>query len=157
MARGEIQIAEHLEPLKVTDFKGPEEIRDYIINATRTIESTVARGGVVDFDEDLIRVDNLILRMSKGSFGGKGRGIAFINTILQNKELLKEINFPVKIPKTSIIGAEEFTSFLDSNKLRTAYKDLSYKDLKRKFLRAELSSELVEKLKVYLICASRLL
>jgi len=150
MARGEIQIAEHLQPLKVTDFKGPEEIRDYIINSTRIIETTVARGGVVDFDEGLIGIDNMILRLSTGSFGGKGRGIAFINTILQNKEILKDINIPVKIPKTSIIGAEEFLNFLDSNNLRTVYKDLSYSELKKKFLRAELSAELIEKLKIYI-------
>ncbi|HEY3250513.1 MAG TPA: hypothetical protein VGK25_05290, partial [Ignavibacteria bacterium] len=101
MARGEIQIAEHLQPLKVSDFKGPEEIRDYIINATRTIETTVGRGGVVDFAPHLIAMDNLILRLAKGTFGGKGRGIVFINTILQNKELFKDINIPIKIPRTA--------------------------------------------------------
>lgn len=150
MARGEIHIAEHLQPLKVTDFKGPEEIRDYIINATRTIESTVARGGVTDFNEDLISDDSLILRLSNGSFGGKGRGIAFINTIIQNHELFGEIDIPVKIPKTFIIGAEEFINFLDSNNLRTIYKKLSYEELKKKFLAADLSKRLTEKLKVLL-------
>jgi len=150
MARGEIQIAEHLEPLKVSDFKGPEEIRDYIIKATRTIEATITRGGVVDFDEHLIGMDNMILRLSKGSFGGKGRGIAFINTILQNKSLFDQFNIPMKIPKTSIIGAEEYISFIELNNFRTIYKDFSFEELKKKFLKAKLSDELTERLKVFL-------
>ncbi|HJY62516.1 MAG TPA: PEP/pyruvate-binding domain-containing protein [Ignavibacteria bacterium] len=150
MARGEIQIAEHLQPLKVSDFKGPEEIRDYIIKSTRTIESTIARGGVVDFDEDLIGVDNLILRLAKGSFGGKGRGIAFINSIIQNTELFKELNIPVRIPKTAFIGAEEYINFIESNNLINIIKDTNYGELKKKFLDAKLSDDLIEKLKVYL-------
>lgn len=150
MARGEIQIAEHLEPLKVTDFKGPEEIRDYIINATRTIEATVTRGGVVDFDEELVGLDNMILRLSKGSFGGKGRGIAFINTILQNKSLFEHFKIPIKIPKTSIIGSEEYINFIEANNFRTTYQDCGFEELKKKFLKASLSQELTEKLKVFL-------
>ncbi|HMT12772.1 MAG TPA: hypothetical protein PKA39_14240, partial [Ignavibacteria bacterium] len=79
MARGEIQIAEHLEKLKITDFPNADAIRDYIIRVTKNVETTVSRGGVVDFEPKFLDEDNLILRLAGGSFGGKGRGIAFIN------------------------------------------------------------------------------
>lgn len=151
MARGEIQIAEHLEELKVTDFANADAIRDYIIRVTKNVETTVSRGGVVDFGPKFLDEDNLILRLAGGSFGGKGRGIAFINTLLQTKELFSGIeNVSIKIPKTSIIGAEEYDSFINRHDLNGIYMEHSYDEVKQIFLSKDLSEELVSKLRVYL-------
>ncbi len=151
MARGEIQIAEHLQPMKVSDFPNPEAIRNYILQITKAVEANISRGGFVDFDEKFLNEDNLILRLSGGSFGGKGRGIVFINTLLQSKEVFKDIeDFPVKIPRTSIVGTEEFDSFINNNSLNKLYLKHDYEELKRIFLEFELSPELISKLTVYL-------
>jgi CheY-like chemotaxis protein len=151
MARGEIQIAEHLEQLKVTDFANAEEIRDYIIQVTKNVERTISRGGVVDYDERFLDEHNLILRLSGGSFGGKGRGIAFINTLLQNKEIFEGIDTSlIKIPKTAIIGVDEYDNFIQRNALGKAYLNYNYNDLKKLFLRSELSAELMGKLRSYM-------
>lgn len=151
MARGEIQIAEHLEKLKVTDFSGADAIRDYIIKTTKNVETTVSRGGVVDFSPKFLDEDNLILRLAPGSFGGKGRGIAFINTLLQTKELFSGIeNVSIKIPKTAIIGAEEYENFINRHDLYGIHMDHSFDEVKQIFLSKTLSEELVSKLRVYL-------
>lgn len=151
MARGEIQIAEHLEKLKITDFPGADEIRDYIIRVTKNVETTVSRGGVVDFSPKFVDEDNLILRLAPGSFGGKGRGIAFINTLLQTKELFEGIeNVSIKIPKTSIIGAEEYENFINRHNLSGVHIDNDYDEVKQIFLSKDLSDELTTKLRVYL-------
>ncbi|KXK45145.1 MAG: phosphoenolpyruvate synthase [Chlorobi bacterium OLB5] len=151
MARGEIQIAEHLEKLKISDFSGADEIRDYIIRVTKNVETTVSRGGVVDFSPKFLDEDNLILRLAPGSFGGKGRGIAFINTLLQTKELFSGIeNVSIKIPKTAIIGAEEYENFINKHDLYGIHMDHDYDEVKKIFLSKSLSEELVLKLRVYL-------
>lgn len=151
MARGEIQIAEHLEKLKVTDFPNADAIRDYIISVTKNVETTVSRGGVVDFEPKFLDEDNLILRLAGGSFGGKGRGIAFINTLLQTKELFKGIeNVSIKIPKTSVIGAEEYDNFINRHDLSAIQMDHTYEEVKQIFLSKDLSEELESKLRVYL-------
>lgn len=151
MARGEIQIAEHLEELKITDFPGADAIRDYIIRVTKNIETTVSRGGVVDFSPKFLDDDNLILRLAPGSFGGKGRGIAFINTLLQAKEMFKGIeNVSIKIPKTAIIGAEEYENFINKYDLYGIHLEHNYEEVKQIFLSKDLSEELVSKLRVYL-------
>ena len=151
MARGEIQIAEHLEELKVTDFPGADAIRDYIIRVTKNVETTVSRGAVVDFSPKFLEEDNLILRLAPGSFGGKGRGIAFINTLLQTKELFSGIeNVSIKIPKTAIIGAEEYENFINKHDLYGIHMDHEYDEVKQIFLSKELSEELVSRLRVYL-------
>ncbi|MBN8586509.1 MAG: hypothetical protein J0M37_15575 [Ignavibacteria bacterium] len=151
MARGEIQIAEHLEELKVTDFPGADAIRDYIIRVTKNVETTVSRGGVVDFSPKFLEEDNLILRLAPGSFGGKGRGIAFINTLLQTKELFSGIeNVSIKIPKTAIIGAEEYENFINRHDLYGIHMEHEFDEVKQIFLSKDLSEELVSKLRVYL-------
>ena len=151
MARGEIQIAEHLEELKVTDFPGADAIRDYIIRVTKNVETTVSRGGVVDFSPKFLEEDNLILRLAPGSFGGIGRGIAFINTLLQTKELFSGIeNVSIKIPKTAIIGAEEYENFINRHDLYGIHMEHEFDEVKQIFLSKDLSEELVSKLRVYL-------
>jgi CheY-like chemotaxis protein len=151
MARGEIQIAEHLEKLKVTDFPNADAIRDHIIEMTKNVETTVSRGGVVDYNKKFLDESNLILRLANGSFGGKGRGIAFINTLLQSKQLFSQIDdVQIKIPNTAVIGVEEFDIFLAKNLISKAYTEYTFEELKKIFLRAELSPELMRKLKSYI-------
>ena len=151
MARGEIQIAEHLEKLKITDFPNADAIRDYIIRVTKNVETTVSRGGVVDFEPKFLDEDNLILRLAGGSFGGKGRGIAFINTLLQTKELFEGIeNVSIKIPRTCVIGAEEYDSFINRHSLGGIHMVHTYEEVKQLFLSKELSEELTSRLRVYL-------
>jgi CheY-like chemotaxis protein len=151
MARGEIQIAEHLEKLKITDFPNADAIRDYIIGVTKNVETTVSRGGVVDFEPKFLEDDNLILRLSGGSFGGKGRGIAFINTLLQTRELFEGIeNVSIKIPRTAVIGAEEYDNFINRHSLGGIHMNHTYEEVKQIFLSKDLSEELVSRLRVYL-------
>jgi hypothetical protein len=151
MARGEIQIAEDLEQLKITDFPSTDAIRDYIIKVTKNVETTVSRGGVVDFNEKFLDEENLILRLAGGSFGGKGRGIAFINTLLQTKDLFKGIEgASLRIPRTAIIGIEEFDNFISRNSLSKIYLKHDQDEVKKIFLKKGLSEELTTKLKVFL-------
>jgi len=82
MAKGEIQIANKIQPVKVTDFPDPMGIRSYLIDVFDRVESQRVKGKVIGFDESLIHEQGLILRMADGSLGGKGSGIAFLNTLL---------------------------------------------------------------------------
>ena len=87
-----------------------------------------------------------------GALGGKGRGIAFINTLIHQFELSKmfpEIN--ITTPKTSIIGTDEFDYFIERNKLREiTIEQKDYDALKEIFVKSELSSGLKRKLKILL-------
>jgi CheY-like chemotaxis protein len=151
MARGEIQIAEHLEQLKVTDFPNADAIRNYIINVTKNVETTVSRGGVVDFNPRFVDEENLILRLAGGSFGGKGRGISFINTLLQTKELFAGIEgAAIRIPRTAIIGVEEFDNYVSQSSFSKIHLEDDYEEVKKLFLEQDLSEELMRKLRIYL-------
>ena len=152
MARGEIRIAEKLQPIKVTDFKSASDLREYLTDIFENVDTQSVKGQIVEFDESVISKENYIVRLCDGSLGGKGRGIAFINTMIQNMELslaFKDVD--IKIPRTAIIGTEEYDKFIEKNNFDFALEeDVEYKKLKEKFLHGFLSKPLVRKLKTYL-------
>jgi hypothetical protein len=152
MARGEIQLAKKIKPILVTDFKNPNELRNYLIEVIQQCMFEKNKGKVVNFDESAILDETTIVSIAPGSLGGKGRGLAFISTLIYNfdfSKLISDIN--VRTPITSIIGTDEFENFIESNDLRnTIYTEKDYNTIKKLFAAAKLSDSLVKKLKRYL-------
>jgi len=57
-------------------------------------------------------------KIGEGSMGGKARGLAFINNILNLEFVKKEFeNVNISIPKSLVLGAEIFSEFLSLNNL----------------------------------------
>jgi hypothetical protein len=157
MARGEIQIAKIINPLRINDFDSTQQLRDFLINILKLYRNEQEKGKIVNFSESAILEENNIVSLASGSLGGKGRGLAFINTLIYNfkfKELLPLIN--VRTPRTSIIGTDEFDMFVEANKLEeTIFNETNYIELKKIFLKGELSYTLKKRLKVFLKLITR--
>ncbi len=152
MARGEIQIAKKIKPLKVEDFDCPGCVREYMIDIIEKCIRDRQKGKVVNFEESALLDETNVVRLSPGSLGGKGRGLSFINMIINNfsfNELVPDIR--IRTPKTSIIGTEEFEMFLQRNNLYDKiYKETDYEKIKKLFVQGELSGTLIKRLKTYL-------
>ena len=152
MARGEVKIAKMIFPLKVSDFKSLNEMRDLIIQIIRKRRQEKSRGKIVAFDEASILDEQNIVSMGTGSLGGKGRGLAFVSTLIYDfnfSNLVPEIN--IRTPRTVIIGTDEFDQFLENNQLHGVIHDeKDYSKIQMHFLKARLSPELVNKLEVFL-------
>lgn len=150
MARGEIQVAKILNPAKVTDFKDPDSLRAYLINVIQSFRNEQNMGKVIPFEEMSITDERNILTVTEGALGGKGRGLAFINTLIYNYDFSQHVpNINIRTPKTSIIGTDEFEYFLDRNKLREkAVFETDYDEIKRLFVAGKLTETLVRKLKL---------
>ena len=152
MARREITLARHLRRYHWEDFKTPEEIRQFVVQAIESAELKKIKGRIINFNPKLVDSNRYISRLGKGSFGGKGRGMAFLSNFIENVDFKKLIpHLPIAIPKTAIIGVDEFDHFIDNNNLsEIAYSDRSYEEIKEAFIKAELTPNLKEKLKSYL-------
>ncbi len=150
MARGEIQVAKILNPAKVTDFKDPESLREYLISVIQNFRNEQNIGKVIPFEESAITDEHNILTLTEGALGGKGRGLAFINTLIYNYDFSQHIpNINIRTPKTSIIGTDEFEYFLDRNKLRErAVFEENYNQIKVWFMEGKLTDTLIRKLKL---------
>lgn len=153
MARGEIRVAKMIAPYNISDFKSAEDVRDYLINVIQNYRNEKNKGKVVEFNSDQVLNANNIVTLSTGSLGGKGRGLAFINSMLFNLDLsryIKDIN--IKAPMTAVIGVDEYESFIDRNNLLDRTKDLpSYKEVQRLFLASDLTLRLVQKIRIMLM------
>ncbi|MFO7658992.1 MAG: DUF5752 family protein [Bacteroidales bacterium] len=152
MGRGEIHLARLLNPIKVTDFSNLHDFRRFLIATIKQHLEEKKKGKVLDFDESTEIDEKNIVNFSSGSLGGKGRGLAFINTLIHNLDfssLSKEIN--VRTPKTAVIGIDEFEIFLNRNKLydKIFNPDISYQKIREYFFNGHLSPELMKKLEVF--------
>ncbi len=149
MARGEIKIARKIAPYRITDFETEESLREYLIQVLRRHREEQNQGKVIDFDEVDSIDENNVYSLSGGSLGGKGRGLAFINTLLFNFDFAAHVpGVVIKMPRTTVIGTDEFELFLERNKLQDLYfRDLSYQEIKTIFLEGTLTQTLERRLK----------
>jgi hypothetical protein len=152
MARGEISIAKKINPLKTTDFKNAEELRRFMLNAIQNHRNEKNKGKVISFEETDVIDESNIVSLATGSLGGKGRGLAFINTLIYNydfSQMIPDIN--IRTPITSIIGTDEFDYFIERNKLYDFVNTERDHTLIRKvFLESKLTDGLVRKLRLLL-------
>lgn len=152
MARGEIQLAKTLNPVQISSFKNMDETRKFFIDTFRRYREEKKKGKILSFDETSTLDEKNMVSFSGGSLGGKGRGLAFINTLIYNLDfptLTNQIN--ILSPITVIIGTDEFQYFITKNKLFDKILDpnISYAELRYHFAEANLSSGLQKKLRVF--------
>ncbi len=151
MARGEITLAKRLRPYRIEDFESTNKLRQMILSVFEEVRFERLRGRVVMFDPELAQNNRLVMRMGEGSFGGKGRGLAFLCNYIENinfDEIIPRIK--IGIPPTTVIGAEEFTRFLENNDLfQQIYFEKNYDRIKSLFLQAKLPDDLTAQLRSY--------
>jgi len=126
IAHGEIQIAKSIRPIKIESFPDPESLRKYLKTVLEEIRLKKNRGRVIDFDKNNIDPEGQIIRLCDGSLGGKGRGLAFLNSLLNSLDInVKFENMNIKMPKTFIIGTDEYDDFIKNNNIKEAVLELS--------------------------------
>ncbi len=157
MARGEIKIAKMIHPVKVTDFKTPADFRNYLHYVIKKYRNESNTGKIVNFEETAVMDESNIVSLGTGALGGKGRGCAFINTLIYNlnfQEIIPEMN--IRTPKTAIIGTDEFDLFMERNNLLDlVHMETDYEKIRKLFLDGELSYNLDKRLKELLKLVNR--
>lgn len=151
-ARTELGLAAKLRPRKVSDYATLEDLRQSIIDAIAEYRRERNRGQVIDFDRNTFDATASFYRIGGGSLGGKARGIAFINNLLNQYHVDRQ--FPgvgVCVPTTVVIGTEVFDRFMEDNHLSDfAIRCEDEDELQRRFQAAKFSRELEKDLKVFL-------
>jgi hypothetical protein len=152
MARGEVQIAKMINPIGVSDFKSLKELREFLIDIIRKRRREMNKGKVVNFEESAVIDETNVVSLSGGSLGGKGRGLAFVNTLIYSFELgrlLPGIN--IKTPVTAIIGTDEFDMFMERNHLWDKVKtEKDFSVLQKNFLDGTLSYTMEKELRIFI-------
>jgi CheY-like chemotaxis protein len=153
-ARSEIRLASKWRPLTDADFAGQVEMmQQYLIDTICARRKLRQKGVVVNFDAEDFDPDTDFLKIGKGSLGGKGRGLAFLSTLLRRNSTIHEKFDPVKllVPKTLVITTDIFDTFIETNDLKALSKsDVPDKEIANLFQRAHFPQDIVEDLRAYL-------
>ncbi len=153
MARSEIQLASKLQPIKSSDFSNVYEIKKYLVAAIRERRKGRQKGVVTDFVADGFDPDMEFVKIGSGSLGGKGRGLAFVSTLLKQNRTFNEKfpNIKISIPRTLVISTEGFDAFITENNLKDC-TDCKLDDslLTERFLNANLPDWLLDDLDIFL-------
>jgi len=147
-AHGEFLVAKRIRYVEVEDFDTIEAIREFLINAFHEVKGLRLRGKMVRFDPQYLDMDDVVIRLSEGSMGGKGRGLAFLNALLVSmdwEEQYKELF--VRIPRTFIIGTNEFDEFCAKHNLEEFLENANDENIKSFFLENSLTQELKHNLR----------
>ncbi|NVO19178.1 MAG: pyruvate, phosphate dikinase [Bacteroidetes bacterium] len=152
MARGEIQVARIINPQKVTDFESPRELRAYLLDVIQQFRNEQNKGKIIPFEESAITDEHNVVSLVPGLLGGKGRGLAFINSLIYNYDFNFHVpNINIRSPKTSIIGTDEFEYFMERNKIYDKLNNAeSYDEIKKTFVEGVLSDTIIRRLRVVL-------
>lgn len=117
-SRALFPLANLFSNVEYEDFEDVEQIRRFLIDAISVYRIYRSRGVIVKFDKD--RYDEYLgfARIGEGSLGGKGRGLAFIDSFLKRHKLFRKYdNVHISIPRTVVISTEVFDEFMEQHDL----------------------------------------
>ncbi len=152
MARQEIKAARFINPKKVTDFESTDELRWGLIKMIKEHRYEQDTGNIIPYHPGSEIIPGNFYTIRDGSIGGKGRGLAFINALIQNFDFKKYVSdIHIKTPLTFIIGTKEFEDFVYQHKLNEkALGEKDFQKVKKLFIQYPLSEETTAKLRYLL-------
>ena len=152
-ARGEFSLAKILQKKSVNDFTDLSEVRAHLLQVFNDTRRKRQLGVITDFSLQTFEFDSTYTRIGSDSLGGKGRGIAFIRKVLHRFNLQSKFNdVNLIVPNTIVIATDYFDIFMLENELLNSfdYALVSEKEIAKRFLDADLPSELKERLQMVL-------
>lgn len=120
MARAEVVLARRIHRDFVADLVEPSAIRDDLVFKVHSLRKHRQQGVVVKFHPEVYDPDIMdFVKIGNGSMGGKARGIAFMWACLQRAPYEDSIlsSHLVTIPKTCVVTADGFDTFIEEQNL----------------------------------------
>jgi CheY-like chemotaxis protein len=147
-ARALFPIAQIFKPLQREDFKGIDDLRNYIYRAISSFRTSKAIGTIAEFDKHVYDEYVKFSRIGGGSLGGKARGLAFFNSVIQQEKLSEKFkDVVISIPRTVVLSTEVYDEFMESNDLyRVGMSGQSDEEIISRFINSRLPDNVTEDL-----------
>ena len=151
-ARSEFTLAERLRARKVSDYATREDLRAELVNAIGGYRRARDRAVVADFDRRRYDPTISMARIGGGSLGGKARGLAFVNRLFLEVDIIDR--FPgvrVDVPSAVVLGTDLFDTFMAENHLdEFALSSPSDEAIRERFATGTLPTGLLADLRAFL-------
>ena len=144
-ARAIFPVSEFLKNITWHELQDVDLHRKIIFDAIVQYRHMKNIGVVAVFDRGKFDRYAHFARIGDGSLGGKGRGLAFLDSIIKkHQEFNEREGVSVSIPKTVVLCTDVFDKFMESNNLYPiALSDASDEEILRHFLRAQLPDKYI--------------
>ncbi|HCT93911.1 MAG: phosphoenolpyruvate synthase [Bacteroidetes bacterium GWE2_39_28] len=151
-SRGLFSLASKVKSTHQSHFDSIDELREFIVQAIKDYRIVLGHGVVARFDKSSYSNYIWFARLGEGSLGGKARGIAFVNNMLQKYNLLEKYEgVKIMIPRTVVIATDYFDEFIKINGLQYVINsDISDEEILSEFVSSRLPESLVTDLRVYI-------
>lgn len=150
--RGLFAIGDKFRVINIDSDADVEKVRAMNLKIIHDFRISQGLGVVAEFDPDAYNDAIRFSRLGKGSLGGKARGLAFLNHILQKYNLYDNWeDVRVIVPRTLVITTEYFDRFIIENGLQYVINsDISDREILSEFVASTLPQELTKALRVFI-------
>lgn len=152
MARTEFELAARLRPRAASEFSDPAELRKFLSGVLEEFLHERQVGVITEFSRDQYDGRAEFLRIGEGSLGGKGRGLAFINNLINRYPVYNAFpRIKISVPRSAVICTGAFDHFMEHNELTGfALGEHSDDEIIETFNAASFPESLKDDLKAYL-------
>lgn len=137
-SRALFPIASVLQHFRFTRLEQTPDVRRLIFECIVKYRRMKNRGVIAVFRKDRFDRYSNFARIGQGSLGGKGRGLAFIDSIIKRHPKCEEFHgVQITIPRTVVLCTDIFDEFMESNSLyNVALSDIADECILNEFLHA---------------------
>lgn len=145
-SRAMFPIAEIIQAHRFRNIAEAANVKKFFFNLIVKYRKMKNKGVVAIFKKDRFDYYSNFARIGQGSLGGKGRGLAFIDSIIKKYPICDNFNgVTVSIPRTIVLCTDIFDEFMETNNLYPlALSDIPNEDILKRFLQARLPVRLQE-------------
>ena len=145
-SRAMFPIAEVVKHHRFDSLEEAPAVRQLFFDLIVKYRKMKNRGVVAVFKKDRFDHYSNFARIGQGSLGGKGRGLAFIDSIIKKNPICDNFEgVTISIPRTVVLCTDIFDEFMSSNDLYPiALSDISDEKILQAFLQARLPERLIE-------------
>ena len=139
-SRAMFPIAEVIKHHRFRDLKDAPQVRQLFFDLIVKYRKMKNRGVVAIFQKERFDRYSNFARIGQGSLGGKGRGLAFIDSIIKKNPVCDNFDgISITIPRTVVLCTDIFDEFMESNKLYPiALSDAPDEEILDHFLKGKL-------------------
>lgn len=139
-SRAMFPIAEIIQAHRFRDIKEAPEAKQFFFDLIVKYRKMKNKGVVAIFKKNRFDYYSNFARIGQGSLGGKGRGLAFIDSIIKKYPICDNFDgVTVAIPRTVVLCTDIFDQFMEENNLYPiALSDSDNETILRKFQEAQL-------------------
>lgn len=155
-SRGLFTLASALKSMQSSNFETTADLRKFIIDKIKDYRVLLGQGVVAAFSNESYSRYIWFARIGEGSLGGKARGLAFMNSMLQKYNFYdKYPGVRVLLPRTVVVATDYFDDFIKENGLQYVINsEISDDEILSEFVSSRLPEKLVAELRTYIKHAS---